>query len=183
MERPKIKSHYKPPKFCSVCKREVYQTVHRSESYWADWYMTNENRNPKKDFNNNHIKGAYFFNIEKISNGLKLIGYEINSKTQIIPIIVGDEKTAMEFGKYLLENGIFAQPIRYPTVSHNNARIRISMNARLTDVHITKSLSVSDNRISSSSLLCDPPSPPPTKAKEMDIPCVLKSFIALTTCH
>jgi glycine C-acetyltransferase len=51
----------------------------------------------------------------------------------------------MEFGKYLLENGIFAQPIRYPTVSHNNARIRISINARLTDVHITKSLSVLEN--------------------------------------
>jgi len=34
----------------------------------CSWYMPNENRNPKKDFNNSHIKGAYFFNIEKISN-------------------------------------------------------------------------------------------------------------------
>ena len=48
----------------------------------------------------------------------------------------------MEFGKYLLENGFFAQPIRYPTVSYNNARIRISITARLTDIHIAKSLSV-----------------------------------------
>ena len=40
MERPKIKSRHKPPRFCSVCKREVYQTVHTSEAYWADWYGT-----------------------------------------------------------------------------------------------------------------------------------------------
>ena len=40
MERPHTKPHHNPPKYCSVCKREVYQTVHRSESYWADWYGT-----------------------------------------------------------------------------------------------------------------------------------------------
>ena len=84
-------------------------------------------------------------NVTKFSSGLKKIGFDVKSNSHIFPIIIGKEKTAMEFGKYLLENGIFAQPIRYPTVSHNNARIRISINARLTDVHITKSLSVLEN--------------------------------------
>jgi len=84
-------------------------------------------------------------NVAKFSSGLKKIGFDVKSNSHIFPIIIGKEKTAMEFGKYLLENGIFAQPIRYPTVSHNNARIRISINARLTDVHITKSLSVLEN--------------------------------------
>nr|MBC8250049.1 aminotransferase class I/II-fold pyridoxal phosphate-dependent enzyme [Candidatus Nitrosopelagicus sp.] len=81
-------------------------------------------------------------NIEKISNGLKLIGYEINSKTQIIPIIVGKEKTAIEFGKFLFKNGIFAQPIRYPTVPKNQARLRISVTAWLTNADIEKSLKI-----------------------------------------
>ena len=81
----------------------------------------------------------------KFSSGLKKIGFNIKSNSHILPIVIGKEKTAMEFGKYLLENGIFAQPIRYPTVSHNNARIRISITARLTDDHITKSLSVLEN--------------------------------------
>ena len=40
MERPHTKPHHNPPKYCSVCKREVYQTVHGSESYWVDWYCT-----------------------------------------------------------------------------------------------------------------------------------------------
>ena len=40
MDRPNIKPRYKPSKFCSVCKREVYHTVHGAESYWCDWYGT-----------------------------------------------------------------------------------------------------------------------------------------------
>ena len=42
MERPKIKLHHKPSKFCSICKREVYHTVHSASSYWVDWYGTKE---------------------------------------------------------------------------------------------------------------------------------------------
>jgi len=81
-------------------------------------------------------------NIEKLSNGLKTIGYEINSKTQIIPIIVGDEKKAMDFSKFLFQNGIFAQPIRYPTVPKNQARLRISVTAWLKNSDIEKSLKI-----------------------------------------
>ena len=84
-------------------------------------------------------------NIKKFSSGLKKIGLNVNSDSQIFPIIVGKEKTTMEFGEYLFKNGIFAQPIRYPTVSRNHARIRISVTARLTDEHIEKSLSVLEN--------------------------------------
>ena len=81
-------------------------------------------------------------NIEKLSKGLQSIGYEINSKTQIIPIIIGNEKTAMEFGKFLFNNGVFAQPIRYPTVPKNQARLRISVTAWLTNSDIEKSLKI-----------------------------------------
>ena len=81
-------------------------------------------------------------NIEKLLNGLKAIGYEINSKTQIIPIIVGDEKKAMDFGEFLFKKGIFAQPIRYPTVPKNQARLRISVTAWLKNSDIEKSLKI-----------------------------------------
>ena len=84
-------------------------------------------------------------NIKKFSNGLKKIGLNVDSDSQIFPIIIGNEKTTMEFGQYLFKNGIFAQPLRYPTVSRNHARIRISITARLTDEQIEKSLSVLEN--------------------------------------
>jgi glycine C-acetyltransferase len=81
-------------------------------------------------------------NTEQITKGLKQLGFEINSSSQIIPIIVGDEKKAMEFGKFLFDNGIFVQPIRFPTVPKNKARLRISVTSWLTKKDIEFVLSV-----------------------------------------
>jgi len=81
-------------------------------------------------------------NINLFHKGLKQIGYETRSSSQIIPIIIGDEKTTLDFGKYLLKNGIFAQPIRYPTVKKNSARIRFSVTAWHTKKQLDETLSV-----------------------------------------
>ena len=81
-------------------------------------------------------------NIKQLSTGLKQIGFEINSKTHIIPIIIGNEKTAMDFGKFLKDNRVFAQPIRYPTVPKNQARLRISVTAWLKHAEIENALVV-----------------------------------------
>ena len=81
-------------------------------------------------------------NIHQLTKGLKELGYQINSPTQIIPIIVGNEKKAMEFGEFLFKNGIFAQPIRYPTVPKNQARLRISVTAWLSENEIEKTLHI-----------------------------------------
>ena len=81
-------------------------------------------------------------NIQRMHSGLRSIGYEINSSSQIIPIIVGNEKKALDFGKYLFEEGVFAQPIRYPTVKITSARIRISITAWLSKNHIERTLDV-----------------------------------------
>lgn len=81
-------------------------------------------------------------NTKLLSKGLKQIGFEINSQSQIIPIVIGNEKSAMEFGKFLFDNGVFAQPIRYPTVPKNQARLRISVTAWLQDKEIDKALEI-----------------------------------------
>ncbi|MCQ2080898.1 MAG: 8-amino-7-oxononanoate synthase [Lachnospiraceae bacterium] len=54
-------------------------------------------------------------------------GYAINSETAIIPIIIGDEKKAMEASEILMENGFFVSAIRYPTVAKKRARLRIAI--------------------------------------------------------
>jgi len=81
-------------------------------------------------------------NISQLSKGLTQIGYEINSSTHIIPIIVGNEKSAMDFGEFLFKNGVFVQPIRYPTVPKNQARLRISVTAWLSTTNIEKALGI-----------------------------------------
>ena len=80
--------------------------------------------------------------IKRFSEGLKSVGYEIESQSQIIPIIIGDEKKTLEFGKYLRNNKVFAQPIRYPTVNIGSARIRISVTNWLSENIISESLDV-----------------------------------------
>ena len=81
-------------------------------------------------------------NTKQLTNGLKQIGYNIKSKSHIIPIIIGNEKNTIDFGKFLFNNGIFAQPIRYPTVAKNQARIRVSVTAWLSEKNIEFALSI-----------------------------------------
>ena len=57
-------------------------------------------------------------------------------------MIIGNEKTALKFGKYLFKKGIYALPIRYPTVPKNKARIRISVTAWLSKNQIENALRV-----------------------------------------
>ncbi|MGH9910294.1 MAG: aminotransferase class I/II-fold pyridoxal phosphate-dependent enzyme, partial [Nitrososphaerales archaeon] len=66
-------------------------------------------------------------NVHRFRKGLAGIGLNVNSSSHIIPILIGSEKTAMRFSKILLEEGVFAQAIRYPTVPKGSARIRVSM--------------------------------------------------------
>lgn len=77
-----------------------------------------------------------------LSSGLRKIGYHTTSPTHIIPIIIGSEKKTLDFGRHLFECGVFAQPIRYPTVPKNSARIRISVTAWITERQIDQVLSV-----------------------------------------
>ncbi|MDO9464412.1 MAG: 8-amino-7-oxononanoate synthase [bacterium] len=74
-----------------------------------------------KTLNNN---ASYF------RNQLRKEGFNIlNTETQIIPLIVGENRKAIQFSRFLMQNGIFAVPIRPPTVPLNTARIRFSITA------------------------------------------------------
>ncbi len=75
-----------------------------------------------------------------IRKQLKLAGFNtLNSCTQIIPVLIGDEKTTMEITEKLLENGIYVQGIRPPTVPENMCRLRISVTV---PINISDSVSV-----------------------------------------
>jgi len=73
---------------------------------------------------------------------LEEIEFSTKSTSQIIPIIIGKEKTTVEFSKFLKKNGMFAQAIRYPTVKRGEARIRISITGWLSENEIEHSIQV-----------------------------------------
>jgi 8-amino-7-oxononanoate synthase len=54
-------------------------------------------------------------------------GFEIKSKSQIVPLIVGDAEKATAMSERLMEKGYWALPIRPPTVPQGQSRLRFSL--------------------------------------------------------
>ena len=56
----------------------------------------------------------------------------LGAQSAIHPIIVGDERAAVELSGKLFDAGIFAPAIRYPTVAKGKARLRVTVSAAHT---------------------------------------------------
>ncbi|WP_017549962.1 glycine C-acetyltransferase [Salinicoccus carnicancri] len=64
-------------------------------------------------------------NGDYLKKGLKELGFDIgNSETPITPCIIGDEKTTQQFSKRLMEEGVYAKSIVFPTVPKGTGRVR-----------------------------------------------------------
>lgn len=82
-------------------------------------------------------------NADYFKSELQRIGYDIGvSETPITPVIVGDEKLAQEFSRQLIEKGVYAKPIVYPTVPLGTGRIRNMPNASHTKEMIDEAIKV-----------------------------------------
>ena len=97
-----------------------------------------------KRFNSNReaYRKRLWKKINQFHHRLNEIGFSTTSTSQIIPIIIGNEKKVVEFSRFLMTKGIFAQAIRYPTVKKNQARIRISISGWLSEKEIELSLQI-----------------------------------------
>ena len=68
-------------------------------------------------------------NVSELKNGLSALGVQNESRSPIIPIIIGDEAAAVETSRRLYERGIFVPAIRFPTVPKGKARLRVTVTA------------------------------------------------------
>ena len=59
------------------------------------------------------------------------------SQSHIMPVMVGSEEKAERMGEMLRRDGVFALPVRYPTVPRGRARIRISITGWLSESHVS----------------------------------------------
>lgn len=77
-----------------------------------------------------NLQQRLFDNVEFVFRRLSQCGFKLkDSNSQIIPIIIGQEKKALEFSNQLLDNGVFVQAVRFPTVKKGSARLRMSLTA------------------------------------------------------
>lgn len=80
-------------------------------------------------------------NAKYLKENLKKLGFDTgNSQTPIIPLMLGDEHLAQQFSKELLNNGLFAKAIVYPTVAKGKARVRIMNSAVHSKENLDKAL-------------------------------------------
>jgi len=68
-------------------------------------------------------------NVSALKNGLSAVGIPNESRSPIIPIIIGEESAAVEVSRQLQDHGIFVPAIRFPTVPKGKARLRVTVTA------------------------------------------------------
>ena len=80
-------------------------------------------------------------NTRRFKAELRRLGFDTGrSETPITPVMMGDPEVAMRFSDRLMGEGVFAQPVVFPTVALDLARIRTIVTAAHTDDHIDRAL-------------------------------------------
>ena len=69
---------------------------------------------------------------QKLRENLAALNLETMGSSHIVPVILGENKTAVKASKFLIDNGYYLLPIRHPTVAQNTARVRISLRADIS---------------------------------------------------
>ena len=68
----------------------------------------------------------------KLRESLVSYGLKTTGSSHIVPVILGENQTAVNVSKELINNGYYLLPVRYPTVAPNSARIRFSLRADIS---------------------------------------------------
>lgn len=69
-------------------------------------------------------------NAQQLREGLRELGYNIGkSTTPIVPVMLGDDISALVLARRLYDLGVFVTPVVYPAVPHGGARLRLCATA------------------------------------------------------
>ena len=74
--------------------------------------------------------------VSELKQGLAKLGFANESRSPIVPLMIGDESAAMDLSQALFDQGIFVPAIRYPTVARSKARLRVTVTAAHTSEDI-----------------------------------------------
>lgn len=82
-------------------------------------------------------------NAKFFKDGLLKLGFNTGeSQTPVTPVIVGDEALSHKFSDKLLEYGVFAQGIAFPTVAKGLARVRTIVTAQHSKEELQEALDI-----------------------------------------
>ncbi|MBV8446202.1 MAG: aminotransferase class I/II-fold pyridoxal phosphate-dependent enzyme, partial [Candidatus Dormibacteraeota bacterium] len=80
--------------------------------------------------NDSELINRLWENTRHFKAGLRELGFDIGtSETPITPVMCGEAPAAMQLSDLLMERGVFAQGIGFPTVPRGKARVRTIVTA------------------------------------------------------
>ncbi len=80
-------------------------------------------------------------NAQYFRERLNALGFDtLKSQAQIVPILIGDDQSAILVAEELYKQGIFTPCFRWPAVPHGRARIRVNLMATHTKEHLERFL-------------------------------------------
>lgn len=80
--------------------------------------------------NSDELVQRLWSNAELLRRELRALGFDTgHSQTPIVPVMLGEAPLAQQFSRALLEKGVFAMAIGFPTVPRGAARIRVMNSA------------------------------------------------------
>lgn len=82
-------------------------------------------------------------NIRYIRAKLLNLGFDLeNSDSAIIPIVVGDDRMTLNFGRAVRARGLFCQTVVFPGVAVGDARLRMSITSEHTQDNLDKACEI-----------------------------------------
>jgi glycine C-acetyltransferase len=89
------------------------------------------------------IQEKLFANIRTARTYLmKYALHDLQHRSQIIPIQIGDEDLAWRFAEMCLRNGLFVYPMRFPSVKKGSSVIRLSLTALHTKTQLLSAFKI-----------------------------------------
>jgi 8-amino-7-oxononanoate synthase len=82
-------------------------------------------------------------NTHYMQNGLKEAGFDIgNTKSQVIPVMAGDDLRLREISKRLQERNLYTGVVTYPAVPKNKTRLRLSISSYHTKDELDRCIEI-----------------------------------------
>ncbi len=83
------------------------------------------------------LRGQLWQRVEELMRGIESLGWKTPVQpSAILPLIIGGEDKALAAMEQLRETGLFIPAIRHPTVSRNEARLRVTLSSSHTGADV-----------------------------------------------
>jgi glycine C-acetyltransferase len=100
------------------------------------------------------LRARLWTNVAHIRGRLKARGVDIGESTsQVIPVMIRDDRRIFELAHKLLRAGLYLQPIVYPAVAKHKSRFRISVSTAHTIEQLDEGVSILCHHLAEEGLL------------------------------